>query len=517
MMCRRSGTLGLLSLPAAWALASACDASETKLSHGILGILQSAAATDRQAASACVSVPSGVVAWWTADGNARDVVGSNHGSLQDSASFGEGQVGDAFHLDGITDAIVVPNTPDLNPSTELTIEAWILPTEDSGAPDAVGIIVNKEGEITQYELGRRNSGHCGIPIGNLAFFLAGLTGLPDECNGWVDGNAFLPLNMWTHVALTFDGTIVQVYTNGALTRQITTGGTLPISTGSFRIGGRNVPLPEFPTFGFWNGKIDEVTLYSRALLPDEISRIFSAGGAGKCKPNSAFDINLTTFIPGNHIKSPPQWFYKCALRGNHPLYFEGDTRSFDPDAVSFRTRQLVTVVPDESIDADGVDTSSPFASMTGLTRSFASDALPTIEPSDVDGVLRDCHLLHESGQASTSNMEILVVRVNSKSVLVHLNGSAVNPLVALAASIDWNLELEIDVSTEPPTWTLNGIEDGFPAFELYVNDERIYERDAPPPYSWGDLRKLFDGDGDRIVNRAGELPSAQSGRRSRRD
>jgi hypothetical protein len=33
-----------------------------------------------------------------------------------------------------------------------------------------------------------------------------------------------------------------------------------------------------------HGEIDEVTVYNRALLPDEIVAIFLAGKSGKCKP-----------------------------------------------------------------------------------------------------------------------------------------------------------------------------------------------------------------------------------------
>ena len=46
---------------------------------------------------------SGHVSWWPGDGNADDILDSNHGSLKNGASFAAGKVAQAFSLDGIDD------------------------------------------------------------------------------------------------------------------------------------------------------------------------------------------------------------------------------------------------------------------------------------------------------------------------------------------------------------------------------------------------------------------------------
>ena len=217
-----------------------------------------------------------------------------------------------------------------------------------------------------------------------------------------------------------------------------------------------------------------------------------------------FRVNLTSFIPGNNLQAPPPWQYRCASRG--ALFFEGDTRTFDPEATSFRTRQIVTVIPDASIDADGIKNSEPPENLTGLTRAYAADALPILDAGDDDGVLHDCSLLHDIGHASNSDMDVLVTRVTPSRIAVHFIGSAANPLVAAAAPIDWDLTLELDVAGSSPTWRLTGVEDGFPAFEMYINNVPIYQRNAPPPYTFGgDLRKLFAHVGDVTVALSGNL------------
>jgi concanavalin A-like lectin/glucanase superfamily protein len=231
----------------------------------------------------CVLPPAGMVSWWPGDGNASDIQGANDGTLQGTATFAPGKVGQAFSFDGVDGFVSVADSPGLDPTGALTIDAWVFPAADAGVGDVVAMIVNKETSVAiQYEIGRKNAVACGsgggIPTGNLAFFLGGVAGLPDDCAAWVDGNGFLPLGTWTHVALTFDGSTVSTYVNGGLARQISVGGPLTTSSGTFRIGSR-----ESGGTSAWAGLIDEVEVYDRALLAEEITSIFDAGSAGKCK------------------------------------------------------------------------------------------------------------------------------------------------------------------------------------------------------------------------------------------
>ncbi|MCL5096054.1 MAG: hypothetical protein M1608_00665 [Candidatus Omnitrophica bacterium] len=55
----------------------------------------------RAQTSGCVVPPAGLVGWWPGDGNADNLVGPS-GTLENSAGFAAGQVGQAFDLDGQT-------------------------------------------------------------------------------------------------------------------------------------------------------------------------------------------------------------------------------------------------------------------------------------------------------------------------------------------------------------------------------------------------------------------------------
>jgi hypothetical protein len=231
---------------------------------------------------------------------------------------------------------------------------------------------------------------------------------------------------------------------------------------------------------------------------------FSAEIVTESESGTEFTINFTTFIPGNKVPALEPWQY--VVCGLTEMYFEGDTRTFDSNSPSFRTRQLVTVIPDGSVDSDGIKDGTIRQNLTGITRVYASDALPILDGADDDGIYEDCHLLHEFDQASNSDMHIgLPERLGPKIIRIHFYGGAANPLVSPAPSIDWDLQLTIDATNEPATWQLTGKDDGFPAFEMYINGTPIYQRDSPEPYNWKDLSKLAPLIADKKVKLKGTL------------
>jgi hypothetical protein len=80
----------------------------------------------------------------------------------------------------------------------------------------------------------------------------------------VIGTASLPLNTWSHLAVTYDGANLRLYVNGALVSTTAVTGSMAASTGVLRLGGNSVWSE------WYAGLIDEVRLYSRALSQSEI-------------------------------------------------------------------------------------------------------------------------------------------------------------------------------------------------------------------------------------------------------
>src|SRR5207244_13011036 len=90
----------------------------------------------------------------------------------------------------------------------------------------------------------------------------------------------VPLNSWTHLAVTYDGATLRLYVNGIQTAAQAVTGSLLSSTAPLRIGG------DAPWGEYFSGTIDEVRVYNRALSAAEIQvdMIKAIGGSGDVQP-----------------------------------------------------------------------------------------------------------------------------------------------------------------------------------------------------------------------------------------
>jgi hypothetical protein len=240
------------------------------------------------AAAQCVAPPAGMTNWWPADGNAFDIVGGNHGILQGNATFGDGMVNQAFDLDGNGDYVQVNDTETaaFNFEGSFTIDAWI---NLEAVPAEFAPIVSKWNDLgvnqRSYFLAVQNVG--GSP--RLRFDVSETGGFLGGQSSSVTSTAAIPLNTWTHVAAVFDAGTgdLRLYINGDLAALIPQSVIVPgvntpfendepLLIGAGDLGG-NVR-------DFFNGLIDEVELFDRALTEAEIETIFEAGEDGKAIP-----------------------------------------------------------------------------------------------------------------------------------------------------------------------------------------------------------------------------------------
>jgi len=78
---------------------------------------------------ALASNPMGLISKWSAEGNANDSAAGNHGTLMGNATFAPGKCGQmAFSFDGDGDYVLIEDSPNLSPSTEITISTWLTAT-----------------------------------------------------------------------------------------------------------------------------------------------------------------------------------------------------------------------------------------------------------------------------------------------------------------------------------------------------------------------------------------------------
>jgi len=104
----------------------------------------------------------------------------------------------------------------------------------------------------------------------------------------------VPLNQWSHVALTYNGTNRIFYVNGSFAGS-GSASSINISDAGSAIGDV-VPSDARARFA---GQIDELCLYNRPLDSNEIAALYAAGSAGKCYTNDPAPVFL--IHPENQI------------------------------------------------------------------------------------------------------------------------------------------------------------------------------------------------------------------------
>lgn len=199
-----------------------------------------------------------------------DGSGSGHVGTIYGASRVEGVRGSSLQFDGVDDWVTVPDAPTLDLSTGMTLEAWVMP----GAMTGWETVLLKERGVEDFAYalyahdGGSLAGGAPVPSGNVR------TGGGHQN---LRGTSTLPAGVWTHLATTYDGVTQQLFVNGVQAASRPQAGSILASDGSLRIGGNAAFTGEF-----FEGRLDEVRIYNRALSAEEISA--SMGGAAPPPP-----------------------------------------------------------------------------------------------------------------------------------------------------------------------------------------------------------------------------------------
>ncbi len=261
----------------------------------------------------CVDPPSSMVGWWPGDGTADDIVNNNDGTVY-GAIFEAGKVGDAFSsFAGGYDRIDLGNPATLKQAfSHLTIDAWVKPSQYM----LYGSVVS----CTEWDGWAMRIGD-GQLIADLR-----LTG----GDVWLNAGT-VPLNEWSHVAITYDQSIVRVFINGTEVGNApgtgTIKNTLNASTNVF-IGNEPTHTVVQPTYEF-HGDIDEVEIFNRALSACEIQAIYFAGSAGKCKVIEV-EIDIKPGSDPNSINLGEHGLLPVAILGSANF----DVTEIDPETIA---------------------------------------------------------------------------------------------------------------------------------------------------------------------------------------
>jgi hypothetical protein len=229
--------------------------------------------------SDCTPPPAGMAAWWpfdeTAGSVAGDLAGGHDGTLVNGPAPVAGVVEGARSFNGTNQSVQVADADGIDFGTgDFSFDAWLRTSRSGGFVD---VILDK----------RSVSGS--VYLGYHVFLYQGRLGLQLDDGGFTNygSQAFVADGAWHHVAITVqrgahDG--IRWYVDGAevLPRHdptphsgsLNNNSPLSLAVRSAGLGGG----------GNFQGPLDEVELFSRALSAGEVREIWQAGARGKCRP-----------------------------------------------------------------------------------------------------------------------------------------------------------------------------------------------------------------------------------------
>jgi subtilisin-like proprotein convertase family protein len=277
----------------------------------------------------------GITTFWRGESNYLDSINGDNATVSTGAvTFVTAEVGSGLNFNTGANGLSVPNSANFNfgAGQDFSIDAWIKMPPGAGSGNSLGLMDIVDNRYIPppypdllYSLGYAlflNSGHLGCqlsqaPVGTFSNFVSTSPDLRD--------------GKFHHVALT-------------VSRNSSMGGNFYVdgaSAGTFNPTGEAGDLstlqpllignhPDLGIYGYFDGVIDELSIYRRALSASEVKAIYTNGAAGKFNATSAFPQNLaeaSIAIPG---------------AGTDLIY--GDNTNWQQQAISFTATGTSTPV-----------------------------------------------------------------------------------------------------------------------------------------------------------------------------
>jgi concanavalin A-like lectin/glucanase superfamily protein len=305
------------------------------------------------------------ISYWrlgeTSGTNAADERAANPGTYQNSPTLGTTSLlatdtaNKAVSFDGTNDSVQVSNSTSLQPTSSISLEAWIKPTSLPTAGSFTTILNKTEAFALQFngpklEL-RINQGEAKqrlqAPEGTI-----------------VAGQAY-------YVVGTYDGTTQRLYVNGALVASAALTGSFNTNTNALYIGSSD------GSGNLFKGTIDEPAVYSAALSAAKIEGHYEAGSGPP---------------------PPPPPTYATAIASDNPISYwrlgeTSGTNAADERAANPGTYQnsptlgttslLATDTANKAVSFDGTNDSVQVSNSTSLQPTSSISLEAWIKPTSL--------------------------------------------------------------------------------------------------------------------------------------
>jgi len=231
------------------------------------------------------SLYSGLVGWWTFDGKdmfagtALDKSGNgNTGTLTNistSTFYVQGKMGQGFRFDGVDDYVDAGTASSLNLTGSMTISAWI----------KTPVIATEQLIVSKLSSAAAMNYYLEIDTSKVGFAVTG--------NAEKHSNTVLKSNTWYHVVATYNLSNVNFYINGVADGSPALTDVPASSAFSLKIGRFTNSLPIA-----FNGTLDDVRIYNRALSASEVSKLYNLGSASHVNTAEVGPANLNSGLVG---------------------------------------------------------------------------------------------------------------------------------------------------------------------------------------------------------------------------
>jgi hypothetical protein len=226
------------------------------------------------ASSTNFDLTRGLVGYWQFDGTGGSVVdssGNGNNGVFINSNRGPGRYRQALELSGANDSHVsIPATPSLdNFTNQVTVTAWVFPDV---APEGFKVVASRQVQ----ELLHPDQFYLGFgPQGGQMHYKWHLG--TDNNGALVEGDIYTGTpasNRWIHMAGVYDGSIMRLYIDGVEIGSQPLTGRILVDDNPVTIGGEENGSESRVVDGEFDGRIDEVRLYNRALSAAEIQAIY---------------------------------------------------------------------------------------------------------------------------------------------------------------------------------------------------------------------------------------------------
>ena len=278
----------------------------------------------------------GLVAWYRFENNANDATPyANHGAIGGNPTFAAGpgnapagSTGLAIVFDGDQDSVLAANAVQLI-SDYTTVSFWIR-VDGQNLQDAEAYVLDFGHWSQRWKISlpqhlrivwTTNSENAQLP-----------NAIHDMDAG--DGNE-LVLGFWWYVTMVHDGERDIIYLDGQEVNNLAAPGTLNSTSFPFGMGSNPIEGGQY-----FQGALDEVKIYNKALTADEVMRLYASGTTGTNDLSAKLDAVLQVIYP-NPGKEQVHIAHKLSV-GQSLLIRVMDAAGRQIDAVQFDKNELAS-------------------------------------------------------------------------------------------------------------------------------------------------------------------------------